>query len=667
MVCKFSGFSFFKLTFTNQLSTLFRTKISAKRFRSRSYLILEVLIIIAWGLYITGPILDMNPQVIPAGREYISAIQTNHFWENIKSCGWCAIWDGSTGGGFPALADIYGSPFHPLVMIATLGWGVINGSKIALAGAFIMAGLAQWWLASEMDLGIVPRLWAGCLAVAAGNLAGKMDLGLFGIIISTAACALILPPLLRLDRNPDHRNTVILGFALASAILAGQGYMQIGLLFCLTAVLLLYPYSENPGFGKWLKPFALSAVLGILLAAFFLLPAMHFFPQLEKWTTPDYQFAQPFAFVPLNLVINDPDFFRTGALQKMATPSFLVNFIGWLAILLALLGFFRARDSNCQKTANFLAAFIFLTFWISSAEPFLWLVENIPLLGPVNILAAIRFPTLISGLAVAPILGLAALGLEMLLIRNWPSLYLTISGQEDGPYSLNLRWLLLIPLVASLFQAKEFGAEWINYIPYDRSKLEETLGHLKTNDLQWASPPFGEHFWVVAARELNLKMSPGLRPYWWLGRTPPKPVYFASRFEANTSEAELVDINNGLYIYRNLPGNEFAIVHYPDGDKSVCTAQGIGGEINILCDLDRPGTLDVKENYWPGWRGEVNGDKALLLSEDWIRLYLPAGKQEIRLRYFPWDVPLGMLLSFVGLGASVYLWVKNKTHLDEVE
>ena len=91
-----------------------------------------------------GPSLpDLDPAVIPAGREYLSTIQQHHFWTWVQRSSACAFWNGSVVGGGPALADPYASTLHPLVAVPTLLLGVPAGAKLALAGALFMAGVAQ--------------------------------------------------------------------------------------------------------------------------------------------------------------------------------------------------------------------------------------------------------------------------------------------------------------------------------------------------------------------------------------------------------------------------------------------------------------------------------------------------------------------------------------------
>ncbi|HEY8476548.1 MAG TPA: hypothetical protein VIN09_06760, partial [Chloroflexota bacterium] len=71
-------------------------------------------------------------------------------------------------------------------------------------------------------------------------------------------------------------------------------------------------------------------------------------PEFGKDTDPQFRSAQPFAFVPLNLVINDRAFYTSDALQKFPYPHLYVNFIGWVPLLLALL---TLRGAGVRRSA----------------------------------------------------------------------------------------------------------------------------------------------------------------------------------------------------------------------------------------------------------------------------------------------------------------------------
>ncbi|HEX9372600.1 MAG TPA: hypothetical protein VF897_16430, partial [Roseiflexaceae bacterium] len=211
----------------------------------------ELLVIVLWTLLIAAPYANLSPRTAPRGIEYYILIQSNHVWTRFEQCGWCALWNGSVRGGAPAFVDPHASLLHPLVIVTTLLFGVIVGSKVALVCAFFLAGLAQWWLARVLGLGCGARVWSAAMAVAAGFLAAQMSEGLFSMVISAVSCALVLPPLVWLAQTGRRRAAVTLGGALAGALVSGQGYMQIGLALLLPAAALL---PRRAGLGRAAAP-----------------------------------------------------------------------------------------------------------------------------------------------------------------------------------------------------------------------------------------------------------------------------------------------------------------------------------------------------------------------------------------------------------------------------
>jgi len=300
-------------------------------------MLLELGLVIVWGVWFTRSYLPLDSQRIPLGREFLSAIQTHHLWTRYAICGWCALWNGSARGGVPAFVDPHGSMLHPIVALTTVIWGVIQGAKVALVISFALAGVAVWWLAKELGLGRVPRVWSGLMAVVGGHLAFKMELGAFGVILATVMSSFFFPAALRLHREGTWRSVVLLGVVLASAVLAGQGYMQVGLLAAIPALLILLLGPNLKLRGAW-KGFLAAAAIAFLLAAPFLVPLLHFLPNFAKEFDPEFTAAQPLRYLPLNLVINDDAFYVSDSLQKLPFPHLNALFIGWIPVILAVIG-----------------------------------------------------------------------------------------------------------------------------------------------------------------------------------------------------------------------------------------------------------------------------------------------------------------------------------------
>lgn len=619
----------------------------------------EMLIVLCWTLVVTQPYLDMDPTLIPSGREYGSAIQTHNFWIQLRDCGVCALWNGNVRGGHPALVDPYGSYLHPLVAVATLGWGVINGSKVALVGAFWMAGLAQWWLARELGLRWMARVWTAMLAVAAGTLAGRMEIGVFGIVLSTAACSLVLPALLRVNRLRTARSAVILGITLALALVAGQGYMQIGLAFVLLAALFLLPWDLTHSIAVF-RRYALAAGLALCMGAFFWLPLVHFLPQFVKDTDINFTTAQPLAYVPLNLVIADPGFYSTDALAKHPFPYLYCNYVGWLPVILAILGLCDARDKQRQKPVFFLVCAAFMAFWLASAEPLRALTQALSAQWLVEQVAGIRHPSLIAGLGVLPILGLAGIGLDRLPVFSWPKPRF-LKGATDSrsnSVSLDPRWILVAPMLMALLSAKSAGKPWMGTVRLDPG-VYKMLDALRTTGLQWVNVPFGEHHFQVLAAERGLKLAFGMQPWDWKDRPHPEPIREADR-EGIPPGMTPAQADSEIPIYQAGRDREYAFVTLERQGDVICKATGQGGDIDVACATPRAGVLTVKENQWSGWYAEADGRRLQILSGQWLAVRLPAGEHVVRFRYRPWDVPLGFAIALAGALLALYLGLRRE-------
>lgn len=608
--------------------------------------ILELALIALWALWVGRAYLDFDVSRVPAGREYGSVVQSHHLWTRLRECGWCALWNGSERGGAPAFVNVYGSALHPLVALTTLLFGVVNGSKVALIATLWIAGLAQWYLARVLRLGWLARLWSGLAAVVGGHLATRMELGLFGVILSTATCSLVFAPALKVARDGGRRSTVLLSITLALAIVAGQGYLQIGLIFLSPAFLLLMLDGDLR-----LRPsgreYAIAIGLALLMAAPLLVPLAHFWPNFSKDMDWNLSAAQPLKYFVLNFIINDRSFLLSEALGKLPQAASYSMYIGWLPILLAFLCLRLARPED-QKNLLFLAVSAALALLTGSAVTLRWLQPIFPSV------AGIRFPSLIGGLAVPPVLGLAAYGLDRLFSANWPRLSIGYHASRERRHGVfSLRWLLLIPLACSLQAGYNFSREWLHVTELgdDASAI---LNALRTPNLQWVEPPFGEHFFIEPAIRMGLKLSPGIRPWHWKNRTPPEPYLEASR-QGAPPKAYQVGTVKDVPIYRFNDNREYAFVRMDDS-VIPCRAAGRGGNLSVRCAAPEAGELVVRENSWNGWYAWRDGARVRLLQARWLSVDAPAGEHQYRFRYLPWDVALGILLSLLGITLSIWQW-----------
>lgn len=635
----------------------------------------ELLIVLLATLMFAKPYLNLDTCIIPdatrGGNEFLTVIPSHHFWKQLEQCGWCSLWDGSIQGGIPALANPYTSMLHPIVALPTLIWDVRNASKIAIVLAFAMGGLAQWWIAYTLGLGRIVRIWSGLMGIVAGYLSGNMYQGFVGLVVSTAACALILPPLIAVSRSEDKRFVVILALTFALAGISGQGYMQVGMLATIPALIfLVVPNKQN--ISTILRRYLLAAIIALFLIGPLLIPMLHFGSQIDKPSLAELKSGQPFTYTLFNFVINDAEFYLNRELKKLPYPFIYVTFIGWVPILLALWSLKNSRNQLEKQAIRYLLAFTFIVLWISSDGPIPILQQHAPEWIAKRVSGLRHFAT-ISRLAVPPILGLAAIGLDKLLHGKPWLIHYSQTEQPSNPlFTFDLRWLLIIPLTTAIISAWSFSSNWIKVdsIP---ENIYPTLEKLHTSDTQWVQTPPRKHvsLYVEPAIEMGMKLNNAFRPYFWKDRPTPAPVLAAIQDEHEPpdgmiKETTLTFDNTIVHIYVAPPGNEYAAITHSDGDRTVCTAQSRGGFIDVVCDSPKAGTLKVKEFYWSGWSATLNDESVPITSPSpissesktnpWLSIEVPAGKHTIRFRYFPWDVPLGVFAMFIGVALAWYVW-----------
>ncbi len=614
----------------------------------------ELCIILSWAILVTLPYFNFNPAVSPTGTEFPSAIQSHYIWLNARECGWCSLWYGNSAGGFPSFVDPISSVLHPLVIVTTLLWGVVNGAKMTLVLSFMMAGVAQWWLASVMKLGRAARVWSGCMVVAAGHLAARMDLGAFNMVLSAATCSLVIPPLVILMQTGRRRAAVVLGIVLALAGVSGNGYFQIALGFCLLAVPLLLPWN---GAGALLRLRRLG--LALLLAAPFLLPYIHFLPNMAKDYDINFETTQQFSYVPLNLVINDYDFYKSEVLGKIPYASHYVIYTGWIPVFLALWGLFGIRRREEVPIVAFLFVSMLLAFWVASAEPLRWLIAIAPDMID-QFLAGARYASIMSGMGIPYLLALSALGLDRLtrLEQFRIQIGLEKSGLALRSLHLDPRWLLLVPCVLALHDAWLFNSHWISVKALPEF-VPPVIAALQTLQPQWVNVPNGQHFYVEPSVGSGLKLSNDFFRTWhWRDRDDPLPLLEAN-VDGLSPHMTNIKMVEGIYINRSTRKTSYAAVQHEDGPSTVCFAQGRGGDIDATCELKKEGVLTVQENNWSGWQAQIDGQPAVIGANRWLSVKLPAGKHTVAFRYRPWDVRQGLLLCVVGVIFALYLWVKR--------
>ncbi len=187
----------------------------------------------------------MDPELFIAGGEFTFATISHSAWNLLPKCGTCVYWNGLINGGSPSFVELHGAFLHPLVILTTLFWNLVNGSKIVLIICFFMTGVSQWWLAKELNIGFVGRMWSGLLAITGGHLFGRLEAGNVVLVLSIASASLLIPMMIRFKKNPSNRNIVIFAVLFSLTWLAGQGYIQLVVVISFLPIFLWYLLKET--------------------------------------------------------------------------------------------------------------------------------------------------------------------------------------------------------------------------------------------------------------------------------------------------------------------------------------------------------------------------------------------------------------------------------------
>jgi hypothetical protein len=616
--------------------------------------LVELVALLAWALFVGKAFLDMDPNWLPWGGEFPMETQSHYVWTLLFRCGTCVFWNGFSGGGSPAFVDLHGAALHPLTVLTTLIWGVVNGGKVTMVICLFLAGLAQWWLAKTLQLGGIARMWSSFLAVAGGHLAGRMQNGLLVMVISLVFSALLIPAILRLTTNPSRRSALVLGVLSAFVLLSGQGYIQAGIVLGVIPAALVYWIDRTSAIGHLLRRLALSALVACLLSAVLWVPLLHFAPNLAKDGDPTLSYSQPLEYLPLNLVIRDQTFYENPSLEKFPAPVLYILYIGWLPVLLALVTISWGGGTRNRRLAFFLIA-IFLVFFFGSSTGMRALDAIVPGIAP-----SIRHPSLIAGIAVPLLLGLAAWGLDLLVHADWLRVHLSLKRIPD--FSFNATYLIaVIPLLISIRAAYDWSQKyyWMSPLP---SEYPPSLSMLTTDSAEWVAPPFGEYFWYPMTLGRGMKLGNTFRPWHWRDRTAPPFYVEGTRDPAGLSSPYYAETRNDIH-WMVYPQNAYATVNLTSGEAVPCAAVSQGGRIDVDCQTTVDGVLVVHENSTRDWHVEVDSHAASLLPGQWLSVPAPAGAHHFSFRYRPWDVWLGLALAVLGIIIVLAGWWAKETRV----
>ena len=110
----------------------------------------------------------------------------------------------------------------------------------------------------------------------------------------------------------------------------------------------------------------------------------------------------------------------------------------------------------------------------------------------------------------------------------------------------------------------------------------------------------------------------------------------------------------------SFPENEYAAISASGNITTACVARSQGGNIDVDCNSTVDGILTVYENQYAGWSVRRDGQKVAMEGGSWLAVRAPAGVHRYEFRYRPWDVPVGLALTFAGIPVAIFLGRRRK-------
>lgn len=159
----------------------------------------------------------------------------------------------------------------------------------------------------------------------------------------------------------------------------------------------------------------------------------------------------------------------------------------------------------------------------------------------------------------------------------------------------------------------------------------------------------------------NLGITPDLEK---LGRLNVK--YVVADFQIDSEDLQLIYQNNGKWLYENSLAYPRAWVQQDGDNGRVIPSHANIERISpnqIAIDAQGPGLLVLSENYYPGWRVYVDGEKGDIMSIDGLfrGVSLAEGKHTVEFVYRPSSVYIGLACFVLGFFYMVVsLWKKRE-------
>lgn len=585
---------------------------------------------------------------------------------SIKKYGQFPLWNPYFSTGAPYIAHPMLHAYNPFITIPVLFFGALNGFKIAVFLAFVIAGLATWWLGHEMGLSRVGRVWCALMYTLCGVAAAKFIQGHYLMVLGFGWIPFCLAALMAAARRRQRKYVCIAALGMAMLFFCGNVYYAYYLLYVVAIFAVVYTVTleRKPLRLKidWAqaKILAASGALALGLIAIQLLPLLAYRDQYIKASNTSLSDSQSIADVALDFISPEP--FRPGAFSNELRPEEFYAYVGWWPFLAGLFIPLSAHRKGTRKRLLLLALIIFTFLWIDVKDmPWKGIFQSIPLLYQ------FRYP---SRMVVVGALGLVlagGLGLEAV----WAVARERVAGSTRRPSVGGA----LLALAASVFMVSSVGNLISTSQPWlaaqaDEGPRQQVSDWLRGHDqsiyyvstaINWHRPLIGDEL-----RYLNIwdaiRVQPDFTNQISDRDIAAQPKYFlAPDATAPPPGGKLIHTIDGATIYEMPAGLPFAFTverntlmrGYLTGliTSEVAPATSVSAGINdieVVASSDSTRALVVLSSFAPDWQLIVDGKPAETYDAfGYLAAAIEPGQHHFKFTYRP-------VWFYLGLGISLF-------------
>lgn len=596
--------------------------------------------------------------IVPMGGEYARSMHSFYTWDYLRECGECAWWSNIIGG-YPNFAELFGSFVHPISFMNSMVMGAVAGSSMTVAMAFLLIMLAGWWLAFDLKLHSIARIWYAAAVMLGGHMMSRLEVGSIGMPLSIASAWLFIVLLIGYIHTPSRIRALVLGMAAGSLLLAGQGYLQLATALSLP-LWAWYAHSQDL-FRRhptvW-RDAAWVLLIGVLIANPIYVATAMTSGLYEKEFDLSGKYNLSMTQIIVNLFLDDFDIAKSDAYNSFAYPWAYSAYIGITAFVLAVVGYQWLTHPRLKALYRTFAVFTAGSVFVASGYPITWIIQ-LQIESFSELVGGLRYIVLLNAFVALGVLTMALLSIHGIMttaIVAWPKALQRFSW-------LPIKALLLSALLVSNLQSmSKFGHNWLDEINRYEPQVAEIVADIQKQPFGYIDAP---DWMTIPLMSNHIKISTMIFSWWLVDYEFPTPSYILS-LEPRENTEVITKYENGWTLYRNLdPQAAYAQVMLDSIQPTRCQVdRAIAGIVDLICTTTQPGVLVVQEHDMPDWNATVNGQSVQpSIGTGWLMLDLPAGTNVVQLRYQPGYVVPSLVVAVLGwvlaLGGIIYLLYKK--------